>query len=352
MKSYENLFENVDAIMITSPYNLRYFTSFGGGEGVCILTNGNINLFVDARYTEVAKAECEGVCVIEFKKGENLFELIEKTLKENDVQTLGFEAGAVTVAEYERYKEELYDIEFKDVGDRLEKTRMIKTDEELSNIRIAESIGDKAFSEVLPYIKAGVSENDIAAEIEYKMRKFGGSKTSFETIAVSGVKSSMPHGRPSNKKIESGDFLTLDFGCVYNGYCSDMTRTVAVEKVTEEMKKVYDTVLRAQLAGLDAIKEGVCASDADAVARKIIDDSGYKGRFAHSLGHGVGIRIHELPNLSPKCDIILEENMVVSCEPGIYIPNLFGVRIEDTVAVKKTGCENFTHSPKELIICG
>jgi len=210
----------------------------------------------------------------------------------------------------------------------------------------------EAFQAVLPLIKIGVTELEIAAELEYQMRKRGGEGTSFETIVVSGHKSSMPHGKPSDKKIESGDFVTMDFGCMYQGYCSDMTRTVAVGKISDEQRKIYDTVKHAQEAGLSAIRAGVAGMDADKIARQVIADAGYGAYFGHSLGHGVGLLIHELPNLSPRSETILQPNMVVTCEPGIYIPNLGGVRIEDMVCVRQDGIENFTHLSKELLILG
>ena len=350
MNKFKNILKDYEALLITSPYNIRFITNFRG-EGICLLKEGFICLIVDGRYTEVAKAECKNIEIIEYS-GKNLYSILSDFVAKHKIQTLGFEDRYITVGELNRYKEALKGVEFKPLNDALERLRMIKTDEELDCMKKAEHICDLAFSKVLPIIKAGISENDIAAEIEYQLRKAGSLELAFNAIAVSGVKSSMPHGTSSEKKLENGDFLTMDFGCKINGYCSDMTRTVAVGKISAEQKKIYDTVYKAQLAGLCEISAGKIGKDVDAVSRKIIDDAGYKGMFAHSLGHGVGLRIHELPNLSPSCDIELCENMVVSCEPGIYIPDFCGVRIEDMVIVKKGGCENLALSPKELIICG
>ncbi len=349
-KKLENIFKETDAVLITSAHNLKYFSNFSGGEGVALIGKEFRFLFVDSRYTTSAKQEAKEFCVIEFSSGK-LLEMLNEKIVRHSVKTVAFEDFEMTVSTYNLYKSRI-DAELLPLGDKLSRLRMVKTDEEIIYLKKAESIGDEVFSKILPYIKAGVSENDIALEIEYQMRKLGAEGTSFETIVVSGKKSSMPHGRPDSKKLKCGDFVTMDFGCKYNGYCSDMTRTVAIEKIDEEQKKIYDTVLKAQKAGLDAIRAGVLAKDADFKARSAIEEAGYGRYFGHSLGHGVGLLIHELPNLSPKSDIILSENMVVTCEPGIYIEDFCGVRIEDMVVVKNDGYENLTNSTKELLICG
>ncbi len=346
-----NSLAQFDAILITSPYNLKYFTGFKGGDGVAVVSKNFRVLFVDSRYTVAAKSEAPDFEVIEFSSGK-LIGAIKEKLEQNNVRSIGFENFVMTVREFERYREGISNIELTGVDDKLNLLRMIKTDEEIYYLRQAEKIGDLAFEKVLPQIKSGVSERDIAAELEYQMRLLGADGASFETIVVSGVKSSMPHGMPDGTKLKCGDFVTMDFGCVYNGYCSDMTRTVIIEKATDEQVKIYQTVLNAQLAGLEAIRDGIEGRDADGAARKVISDAGYGKFFGHSLGHGIGLQIHELPNLSPMSDIILKENMVVTCEPGIYIEGLGGVRIEDMVVVQKNGIENLTASPKDLIICG
>ncbi len=348
---FADIFDKVDALLITSAHNLRYFSGFTGGEGAFLIGRNFNCLFVDGRYTIAAKVETTGVDVREFKAG-MFYKMIGSVLQEHSVSTLGFEDENLNVRQYNLYKEKLPNIKFIGLSQELNHLRMIKNQEELDCIRKAEHIGDMTFEKVLPMIKKGVSECDIAAEIEYQMRLQGAAGPSFETIVVSGVKSGMPHGKPNDKKLEAGDFVVMDFGCIIGGYCSDMTRTVAVEKVSDEQKTIYNTVLKAQLAGLDVIKSGIKGSDADKAARQIIEEAGYAKNFTHSLGHGVGLLIHELPNLSPLSDIILRENMVVTCEPGIYIEGLGGVRIEDTVIVKNGGIENLTKSPKELIICG
>lgn len=346
-----DLLEQFDAILITSSYNLRYFSGFRGSEGVAIIGKSFRTLFVDSRYTVAAKGEAPDFEVTEFSAGK-LIESINEKLEQNNIHSIGFENSVMTVMDFERYRDGLGNIELTGVDNKLNLLRMVKTDEEIAYLRRAEKIGDLAFEKVFPKIKAGALECEIAAELEYQMRLLGADGASFETIVVSGAKSSMPHGMPDATKLKRGDFVTMDFGCIYNGYCSDMTRTVVIEKATDEQIKIYQTVLKAQLAGLEAIREGVEGKEADKVARGIISDAGYGKFFGHSLGHGVGLQIHELPNLSPMSDIILKENMVVTCEPGIYIEGLGGVRIEDMVVVQKSGIDNLTTSPKDLIICG
>ncbi len=342
------LWEKADALLVASPHNLRYFTGFCGGEGVALIGENTKFLFVDSRYTEAAKNEAKDFTVIEFAGGKRNEEIFLR-IKEAGSKTLAFEDGEMSVQEYQGLQKAMQGIAFVGMTKELAGYRMVKTEEELSLLRKAEQIGVDAFLKVLPQIKPGVAECEIAAELEYQVRKLGAEGTSFETIVVSGVKSSMPHGKPNGKKIELGDFVTLDFGCRYGGYCSDMTRTLVVGKATEEQKKIYQTVLLAQETGLSAIKAGITGKEADTAARKVIEDAGYGKYFGHSLGHGVGLLIHEQPNLSPFSETVLEAGMVVTCEPGIYLPMFGGVRIEDMVCVTQDGIENLTHLSKELL---
>ena len=235
------------------------------------------------------------------------------------------------------------------LGGSVNELRCIKTQEELENIRKAEEIGDRAFEFILGVIKPGMTELEVAAELEYHMKRNGAWKTSFDTIVASGFNSSMPHAVPGMKKIEKGDFITMDFGCVYNGYCSDMTRTVVAGRADDRQKKIYYTVLEAQKIALDRIRAGLKGKEIDKAARDYIDAAGYKGCFGHGLGHSVGLYIHEEPRLSVTGETVLQENMIETVEPGIYIPGYGGVRIEDLVVVTKTGHVNFTHSDKKLI---
>jgi Xaa-Pro aminopeptidase len=228
--------------------------------------------------------------------------------------------------------------------------RAIKEEYELERMRKAQQITDAAFTEVLTRIKAGMTEKELAAELIYCLLKNGGEGLSFEPIVVSGPNTSLPHGVPGERRLQEGDFITMDFGVTYQGYCSDMTRTVALGYVTEEMRTVYDTVLKAQLAGISATRAGVKGKEVDAAARQVIEDAGYGPYFGHSYGHSIGMECHEMPSCSPSGEVVMEENMVSSAEPGIYLPGKFGVRIEDVVVFKADGCENLTHSPKNLII--
>ena len=345
LEKLDGILKECDGVLITSPHNLRYFTNFKGGEGVALITHKERYLFVDPRYTMAATEEAVEFNVIEYTAGKRLAEIKDK-LKE--ISRLGFEDFYMSFAEYKTFSSNFGDIDFVPVSDKVEVTRIIKNGEEIHFLRQAEKIAVNALSNTIVHIKEGVTETEIAAELEYQMRKIGAEGPSFETVVVSGYKSGMPHGKPGQKKLEYGDFVTMDFGCVYNGYCSDMTRTVVIGKANEEQKKIYEIVKKAQLAGLDAIKAGVTCSFADNIARKIIDDAGYGEYFGHSLGHGVGMLIHELPNVSSRCNTVLKENMIVTCEPGIYLQN-GGVRIEDMVRVTKDGCENLTDFTKELL---
>ena len=236
------------------------------------------------------------------------------------------------------------------LGDSLSELRVMKNEQELQWMEKAESIGDAAFSYILGELKAGVTELEIAAKLEYYMRSHGAEGTSFDTIVASGYHSAMPHAVPSEKKLEPGDFVTMDFGCIYDGYCSDMTRTVAVGHVTDEMQTVYDTVLNAQLAGIAACKAGVTGRDVDAAGRKIIEAAGYGDAFGHGFGHGVGLEIHEAPVASPRGEAPLPAGSIVTAEPGIYLPGKFGVRIEDMLYVIEDGCIDLTDASKQLIV--
>ncbi len=346
LSKFDEIFRKCDGVLLTSPHNMRYFSGFTGGEGAVVITKDMSVLFTDSRYTEQAEAEVQGFVVAEtndwIKSACSLFE-------ENSIKTVAVEDDSLSMADYTRLNSIAENCEFVPMASKIRTMRMVKTPEELERIRKAEEVGCKAFEHILDYIKPDVSEMDIALEIEYFMKKQGASGLSFDTIAISGARTSLPHGVPTNKKIEAGDFVTLDFGCVLEGYCSDMTRTVVVGKASEEQKKVYNTVKTAQQIGLDTIGEGIGCAECDKAARDYITCCGYGQYFRHSLGHGVGLLVHELPNLSPKSEFVLEKNMVVSCEPGIYIPGFGGVRIEDLVAVTEDGCENLTRVTKDLI---
>lgn len=342
---------NDTAVMLTSPHNMQYFSGFSGGEGVVLLCADNSYIIVDSRYTGIAKEEAfSGFEVLEFGIKSPLFEIISEKLNSNNIKFVLFEDLYMSVSDCETYKNSLKDFEFIPKSNEIERLRMIKSEEELRCIRYAEQIGVDAFNHVLKYIKLGVSEAEIAAELEYFMKKQGAEKTSFDTIVLFGERTALPHGMPGERKLKKGDFILMDFGCKYKGYCSDMTRTVVTGKPSDRQIEIYEIVKQAQQIGLESIKSGISGNVPDCAARDYIALKGYGEYFGHSLGHGVGLMIHELPNLSPKSDIILEENMIVSCEPGIYIYGFGGVRIEDLVCVKRDGIENLTKLSKNLII--
>ena len=257
---------------------------------------------------------------------------------------------SMNLSRYLKLKAALTSCELTVASELIDKPRTVKDENELELLARAEQIGDEAFTHILDIIKPGMTEKEIALELEFFMKKQGASKLSFDTIVASGPNSSMPHAQVTDRAIENGDFVTMDFGCVYKGYCSDMTRTIAVGTPTDEMKKVYQIVLDANLRAMEGIRAGVKCSDIDALARGYIAEQGYGDYFGHGLGHSVGLYIHEEPRFSPKCDVIIKENMVITDEPGIYIPGRFGVRIEDLVVVKKDGYERLSNSPKELVI--
>ena len=336
-----------DVFLITSPHGLRYFTGFSGGEGAAVIGKKLKILITDSRYTEAAKKEADSFLITE---SSSYFSPLKDIVEDNNIENIFYEDSFLTVGLFEKIKGIVGDsISFKAYSFELEKLRIKKNEFELDCIKKSEQICSNAFRNVLNSIKEGMTELELAAEIEYFMKKSGAQKTSFDTIVISGKKTSMPHGIPDNKELSYGDFITMDFGCVYNGYCSDMTRTVVLGKANEEQRKIYDVVLNAQIAALEFLSAGRKAKEADSIARNIIQKAGYGKFFGHSLGHGVGLLIHELPNLSQNSEFILEENMVVSCEPGIYIPDFGGVRIEDLVVIKENGIVNLTDAEKKLI---
>lgn len=337
--------KNLDGALIYMPENRYYFSGFTGSTGYAIITPENNYFLADFRYIEQSKKQCLGYEVLTMSKDLPL----SHYLNEFKIFKLGIEDNHMDVATYMKISKEVESIEMISIGEDLVKIRSIKDEKEIDNLRKAAEITDKAFEHILDFIKPGVKEIDIAHEIEFFMKKQGASGLSFQMIVASGKRSALPHGVASEKVLEDGDFLTLDFGCIYNGYCSDMTRTVVLGKATDEQKKIYNIVLKAQTKALEYIKPGVKCSDVDAVARDIISEYGYGDKFGHGLGHGVGLKVHELPNLNPEGDIILEPNMVVTDEPGIYIPDFGGVRIEDLVVVREGGHEILSKSSKKLI---
>lgn len=262
---------------------------------------------------------------------------------------MGYEDESLLCSQFDTMKENLSVTNWVPLKGKVDALRRIKSEEELTYLARAEEIGDIAFEKILKIIKPGMTELEVAAELEYLMKKEGAETTSFSTIIASGLNSSMPHAIPGNKKLEVGDFVTMDFGCKVEGYCSDMTRTIVLGKASEKQKEIYNVVLKAQLASLEAIKAGVTGQSVDKVARDIITEAGYGDCFGHGLGHSVGLFIHEGPRLSVADETVLQAGMTETVEPGIYVPGFGGVRIEDMVVVTEDGYRNLAHSPKELI---
>ncbi len=340
--------QKADAILVQSQINQLYLTDFDYTDGYVLVTKNKSYLITDFRYIEAAKKnvnkDFEVICF-------NAMSDIKKLLTENNVKTLMFEDSELTCKDYEKLKSIFNDINLVPAGSVIEDIREYKSEIEAKCVIKAQRIAEKSLKELISSFDRNMTEKELAAYLEYLMKKNGADGISFDTIAVSGKASSLPHGVPRNKRIQNG-FLTIDFGAVYKGYHSDMTRTYCIGKATKEMKKVYNTVLHAQSQAINAIMTGERnCKKVDEIARDIIYKSGYEGCFGHGLGHGVGLQIHEAPRLSPKVDQakMLETGHIVTVEPGIYIENKFGVRIEDMIYMSNNGPINITKMPKKLI---
>jgi len=339
---------NLQAVFVSKKENVRYFSDFTGDDSFLLLFKEKFYFLTDFRYVEQAKIEAKGYEIIDYK-GE-LYKTILELLNEKGIEALYIEGDTVSTNQYFEMIEKLEGINLKRLKFSLDELRIVKDDGEIEKIKKAVELSDLAFEHILKYVKEGISEKDLACELQYFLLKNGSKGFSFDPIIASGKRSSLPHGVPSAKKIERGDFITFDFGCNYDGYMSDMTRTIFLGTPSKEQLKIYNIVKEAQQRAIEYIKESVKCSDVDKLARDYIGSFGYYNNFGHSLGHGVGLEIHELPRLSPKSDAVLTENMVVTVEPGIYIEGFGGVRIEDLVVVKKDGCEVLTCTTKEVII--
>ncbi len=345
----ENLNHN-EAFWITSGSNRFYLTGFNSSAGSVLITKSSAVFFIDFRYFEKAKYTVDSCEVMLYDRGHKG---IYEYCKQKNIKEIFIESSQTSLTQH-KYLSELFDginISKENKLDiKLAEMRAVKSEYELRFIKQAQSLTEHTLDYILPRIAVGRTEREVMLDMEFFMRGLGADGVSFDFIVVSGKNSSLPHGVPTDKKIEKGDFVTMDFGAIVKGYCSDMTRTVAVGSVTDEQRLVYDTTLKAQLAAIDAIKAGAVCVDIDKIARDIIYDAGYKGCFGHALGHSIGVDVHESPNLSPNNKAILEIGNVVTVEPGIYLENKFGVRIEDMVYVTENGCINLTNSNKNLII--
>ncbi|HLQ73784.1 MAG TPA: Xaa-Pro peptidase family protein [Bacillota bacterium] len=339
--------EQLDAIIISNPMNRRYATGFTGTAGIALVSQNDARFITDFRYVEQANDQATSFKIIEHTSA--IETELNKQLKLMNAERVAFEKETVTYSTYERLKKSL-EVELVPFAQMIESLRLIKTEEELEVMKQAAQIADDAYDHIQKYIKAGVREIDIATELEFFMRKQGATSSSFDIIVASGERSALPHGVASNKRIENGELVTLDYGALFNGYCSDITRTIAVGEISEELNDIYHTVLNAQLKGVEQIGPHMTGQEADAIPRDYIDAKGYGQYFGHSTGHGIGLDVHEAPRLSKLSTTELKCGMVVTVEPGIYINNVGGCRIEDEIVITETGNERLTHSTKELII--
>lgn len=334
---------NSQGVLITSPQNIRYFSGFTSEDCMIYISHSVCAILTDFRYAIQANEQAKGYEVITKETLEFL-----RNVQETEIL---IEEEHMTLAREKQLREKLTDKELIPSQKLISSFRQVKDIWEIEKIKQAEQLGDNAFEYILDYIKPGMTEEEVSLELEFYMRRNGASGLAFETICASGIRSAMPHGTASKKPIKKGELLTLDFGCVLDGYCSDMTRTVVIDHISDtRQEEIYNIVLKAQKEALKYIKAGMKCAEADSIARKVIADAGYGECFGHSLGHSLGLQVHELPNLSPKSTDVLVAGNVVSVEPGIYIEGFGGVRIEDIAAITDNGMENLTCSPKELII--
>jgi len=337
----------LDGIMIHSPVNRKYLSGFTGSAGILLISQSLAVLLTDFRYIEQAKKQATDFIIIDYM-AEGLYNEINKFIKKENINCLAIEAEKLSYKEYREYNEKL-DAQLVPTEKLVENIRKIKDKDEIKRIKQAAAIGDEAFRHILSFLKAGISERDIALELEYYMKKHGASDLSFSTIVASGAFSALPHWEPGERKLEVGDFVVMDFGCIYKGYCSDMTRTVVIGKASSRQKEIYDIVFQAQMAALEGLGPFKRGKEIDKIARDYIEMKGYGSCFGHGLGHCVGMEIHENPRLSKNEEEEFLPGMVVTVEPGIYIPDFGGVRIEDLVLITDDGIEILTKSPKELI---
>ena len=349
LDKFLSLLDDTTGLLLTSRYARHYCAEFDIAEGVAIVSKKGSRYFTDFRYIESAQNGIRGMEVLETNRANPYHDRINTAIADFGLTKLGYEEDYLTVAELRNFEEKL-NAALVPMNEQIHAFRNVKEEWELERMRKAQAITDKAFSEVLGRIQVGMTELELQAELIYCLYKNGAEGLSFDPIVVSGPNTSLPHGVAGDRVIREGDFITMDFGVLVGGYCSDMTRTVAVGWVTDEMEKVYKTVLEAQQAGIAATRAGIKGKEVDAAARQVIIDAGYGDYFGHGYGHSLGLEVHENPNCNPREETVMEENMVCSAEPGIYLPGKFGVRIEDVVIFKADGCEDITASPKNLII--
>ena len=343
---------NIDALLLCSESNRYYASGFAtcaDEDAVLFITPEKCFFITDSRYTEAAEGRITEAEVYTRAAGETYLSIITGLVEKYSVSRLGFEGRFMSFRDYERYSTGIK-AKLITADGLLSSLRETKDEDEVRSMIKAQRISEAALEKILPELKPGMTEKQIAAKLVYYMMDLGAERTSFDPIVAAGPNGSMPHAVPTEREIRRGEFITMDFGCKYNGYCSDMTRTVALGSVTDEMKTVYNVVLEAQLAGIAAAKAGVKGCDVHNAAARVIADAGYGQYFGHGFGHSLGIDIHEDPGFRPSNSLPVPAGAVISAEPGIYIPGKFGVRIEDVVIVREGGCEIITKAPKELMI--
>ncbi len=338
----------VDALLITRPENIRYLTGFCGSSSYLLVTLKRQFLVVNAIYA--AEARALGLKVFESQIGKKTFSRVLGLMTRDHIKHVAYEDDFLSVAAFENLKNDLEGINLVPLGKRIEELRAVKNKSEIENIKKAAQIAGRVYHKLLNIIKPGITERDLAAEIEYWIRKEGGDRDSFEPIIASGPRSAYPHTVFTDRVIREKEFIKLDFGAKFNGYCSDLTRTLVLGKASKKQKKIYEIVKRAQIRAIEAVRPGACGDDIDRAARNIITQAGFKNNFIHSVGHGVGLEIHELPRLGKGSRDILKVGMTITVEPGIYLPDFGGVRIEDTVLVTREGAKVLTDAPKDLEI--
>ena len=342
----------IDAMLLTSEANRFYASGFpcsDAGDALALVAKDETYFWTDSRYIEAAEQQVTDAKIALIRKEADYTRFVAEAAERHGWKAIGFEEESMTVQMFRSYQEQVH-AAFRPAGKLLKTLRMVKSGEELEALIGAQRIAERALGEILHDIRPGVTEQEIAAKLTYLMLRYGAEKMSFDPIVASGANGSKPHAVPGAKTIEAGEFVTMDFGCVYRGYCSDMTRMVAVGSVTEEMKRVYQVVWEAQRAGIAAAKAGVRGCDVHQAAAAVIEEAGYGAYFGHGFGHSLGLDIHERPNLNPREKSLMPENAVVSAEPGIYLPGRFGVRIEDVMILRSDGSEVITKAPKDTLL--
>lgn len=343
--------KGLESLFLNNVQNIRYVSGYTGEDSYILISPKGKWFITDYRYSEQAEKECKEFEVIcRNRQQVSLGQCVNNLLKENNINKMGFERNHINFGMAEDIKNALDGVEMTSTADIIEEMRYVKDNEEIELTKKAAEIADKAFSKLMEVIKVGMTEAEAALELEYHMRKFGAEGVAFDTILLAGARTSMPHGIPSDKVIEHGDFVTIDFGALYKGYRSDMTRTFVMGEASEEQVRLYNSVLESQKKGVATVKAGITGKEPDDRVKEILERDNYYEHSGKGLGHGIGLNLHEPPFLSQICTNQLEENCIITIEPGVYIPGFGGVRVEDTVVVTKDSCEIITHTPKELLI--